>query len=76
MKQVNMFELMSNNKNLDSFFGTKAPSPVERCENPACRKPLTPKVVKVELTRKGVRKVYCQACAKAILRPQEQAAEL
>lgn len=58
---------------LDTFLPKQAPKPVEqRCDNPKCRRILGPSVVKYELTRNGKKTTYCQPCAKAILRPQEE----
>jgi len=45
----------------------------ERCANPRCRKIL--KGVKYHLTIKGITAPYCQECAKAKLRPQENSEE-
>jgi hypothetical protein len=57
---------------LDSFFGAKPKQVLveERCSNSRCRK-LLGKGPKYTLTIKGEEKLYCQTCAKKILRPQE-----
>jgi len=47
----------------------------ERCSNPKCQKPITPKEPKYMVRIKGKENTYCQACAKAILRPQEKVEE-
>jgi hypothetical protein len=64
---------------LDSFFSPRAkPKQVlaeERCSNPHCRKLLDAKESKYTLRIKGKEAVYCQACAKKILRPQEATEE-
>jgi len=43
----------------------------ERCSNPRCRKILGAKEAKYVLRIKGKEAPYCSACAKKILRPQE-----
>jgi hypothetical protein len=45
----------------------------ERCSNPKCRRVL--KDIKYTLTVRGKEGVYCQLCAKQILRPQENTEE-
>lgn len=47
----------------------------ERCSNPYCRKILTVKEPKYTLRIKGKEAPYCMACAKKILRPQEEEQE-
>jgi len=47
----------------------------DKCSNPKCGKILSPKEPKYILRRKGKENTYCQACAKAILRPQEKVEE-
>jgi len=47
----------------------------EKCSNPRCRKPLSPKEPKYTLRIKGKENAYCQTCAKAILKPQEKTEE-
>jgi len=56
---------------LDLFLPSTAnQKPVEeRCAGPGCRKII--RGVKYALTIKGETKSYCAACAKRILRPQE-----
>lgn len=46
----------------------------ERCANPRCRK-LLKNEIKYTLRKKGKEETYCQACAKAILRPEEEKEE-
>jgi len=64
---------------LDQFFPPTVVKPKqdsqlfveERCANPKCRKILKILAIKYTLTIKGKTGTYCQACAKKILRPQE-----
>lgn len=44
----------------------------EKCFNPRCRKKFSPKEPLYRLRLKGKENAYCQACAQAILRPQEK----
>jgi len=48
----------------------------ERCSNPRCRKILGVKEPKYVLRIRGKEAPYCRACAKVILRPQEQTEEI
>jgi len=48
----------------------------ERCSNPHCRKILGSKEAKYVLRIKGKEGVYCQTCAKKILRPHENTEEV
>ena len=61
---------------LDRFFGAKPQQVLveERCSDPRCRK-LLGKDPKYTLRFRGKEAVYCQACAKKILRPQEATEE-
>ena len=43
----------------------------DRCSNPKCNKQIPVTEPKYTLRIKGKEAVYCQACAKAILHPQE-----
>lgn len=70
-------------ENLDRFFPPSVLKPKssqvfteERCANPKCRKILKIIDVKYTLRIKGKEAVYCQHCAKTILRPQENAGEV
>jgi len=47
-----------------------------KCSNPRCRKKLSAKEPIYTLRIKGKDSTYCQACAKAILRPQEKAEDV
>jgi len=47
----------------------------ERCSNPKCRKILKPPTIIYRLRIKGKIEPYCQECAKAKLRPQENSEE-
>jgi hypothetical protein len=66
---------------LDQFFPPSEVKPKqdlgvfveERCANPKCRKVLRVTDIKYTLRIKGKEAVYCQPCAKQILRPQESA---
>ena len=61
---------------LDNFFpstNNKHTAPGQRCANPKCRRII--KDVKYTLIIKGKENVYCQACAKQILSPQEDVKE-
>jgi len=59
---------------LDRFLPSSKPKQVEeRCANPNCRKII--KGIKYTLTVKGKEGIYCQPCAKQILRPFETSEE-
>jgi len=47
----------------------------EKCSNPHCGKKLSPKDPIYTLRVRGKEGKYCPACAKAILRPQENTEE-
>jgi len=47
----------------------------ERCASPKCRKILKVTDIKYTITVKGEKKIYYQACAEEILRPQENTEE-
>lgn len=65
---------------LDRFFPPSLTKPKqdpaifveERCADPACRKILKIRDIKYTLRIRGKEGVYCQECAKRILRPQER----
>jgi hypothetical protein len=48
----------------------------EKCSNPRCCKKIPFAEPKYTLRVKGKENVYCQACAKTILRPQENTASV
>jgi len=67
---------------LDNFFPPTVVKPLkkdsgiyieEKCSNPKCGKKIPFAEPLVRILTKGKEKPYCQACAKAILRPQENA---
>ena len=57
---------------LDTFFGTTAPKPQEKCSNPQCHHVFAEKETRFKLRTKGEEKLLCMACYKAKLKPLEE----